>query len=452
MTDSLLEQSVAKSLLRAMLPVTLSLLMTLLFQLVDSLFIARLGTAELAAISFFYPLYMLLLGLLSGVANTITAAVAKSLGAGKWLRAKRQFSLLVVSLVLGWWLFCMGLYHLQSLLFAALGADTEMVGLIRQYSDTLLAGFWLLALALFLNAALMAKGLSGQTSIVWGVSGLVNLLADYLLIFGFGPFPALGMQGAALATLLAWAVAAAILAVLVVKQDLFNWRAVRFDGYGRALLSPVLMMSMPAAAAQAITPIATALLVRLVSQFGELAMAAYGIVVRIESVGLAFVFALGIVSTPMVAQYYGAALYQRIGVILAYALRIILFGCVLLGLMLWLVFDDVVRLFSQDMDVIAIAASFLLWVVPSYLCFAWFLLANAYFTGVQKPAIALWLTMARAMGVMLPLAWLGAQYQINYIWSAIAAANTLLGVCAYRAMQSHSRSLAKSEFVHARAI
>ncbi len=154
------------------------------------------------------------------------------------------------------------------------------------------------------NAALMAKGIMIRSTLVMGIGGIVNVVFDYVLIFGFGPFPAMGLAGAAYATVLSWAVIFLLMMTLLVRESLLSLSF--FMDIRQAIkdLRGMLYVAMPAIAAQLLNPVAIAVITRIVSGYGEDAVAAFGIVTRIESLILVGILSLSVVMTPFVASEF----------------------------------------------------------------------------------------------------------------------------------------------------
>ena len=177
-------------------PISLGMLSTFLFQVVDTWFVGRLGTAELAALSFSSALFFLLVGLFIGLSVGASSLVARALGEGDASRAARfARTSVVLAAGLAALLSLIGLLTIGPV-FGLLGADAAILPLIAEYMGVLYLGMPLLAVALVGNAAVRATGRVRAPEVLMGAAGVINLVLDYLLIFGAGPFPRLEIQGA----------------------------------------------------------------------------------------------------------------------------------------------------------------------------------------------------------------------------------------------------------------
>lgn len=203
-------------------PIGVGMLSTFLFQVVDTYFVGQLGAHALAALGFAATTYFLFVALFMGMAVGVSALVGRAKGAGDESLAARYATVSVgvgcaVSAVLA------GVgYALMEPTFRLLGAGPELLELVTSYMGPLYVGLPLLVVALVAGAAVRAVGVVGPTEAVMALAGGVNVVLDYVLIFGIGPFPRWELFGAAVATVLSWAVAAAFMLVLQARHRLLS--------------------------------------------------------------------------------------------------------------------------------------------------------------------------------------------------------------------------------------
>lgn len=204
MTSTGSSPSLGVTLWRQTWPMAIGVLALLGFQLVDSAFIARLGTAPLAALTFTFPLTFLIIGVQVGLGIAIAALISRALGAGETERARRLGTLVLMAGTLGIALLALGLWFWQMPIFQRLGADDSARELIRGYWAPQLLSAWLGAVLYFIYSLFRAHGDTRLPGKMMVITSLLNLLLDPLLIFGFGPLPGLGLPGAAWATAIAF--------------------------------------------------------------------------------------------------------------------------------------------------------------------------------------------------------------------------------------------------------
>ena len=308
---SLTKDDIQPTLVAMTLPMLVGMITLMTFNLVDTFFISMLGTVQLAAISFTFPVSFTLISLSIGLSIGTSAVIAKALGGGNLTEARTDGQVaLWLSAVLVAVLAVLG-YVFTGPLFTALGADADTLSYIRQYMDIWFCGAVLLVLPMVGNAVLRASGDTKTPSLIMACSGLVNAVLDPILIFGLGPLPAMGMHGAAIATVISWLFGSALILYLLVKRGLIatGW------------IKPVLLLSicrkilrigLPAAGANMLTPLAMGVLTAIMASYGAAAVAAFGVGARLESIACLVVLALSMTLPPFVSQNYGAGLLGRV--------------------------------------------------------------------------------------------------------------------------------------------
>ncbi len=249
--NPMLEQPVNNMLLKMAAPISLGMLSTFLFQIVDTYFVGQLGSAELAALAFSSTAYLLFLSVFMGLSVGVSAVVAKTMGEGNADQARglTMVSLvfvLILSVVLG-----LGARALIGPMFTVLGADEAILPLIETYMGILYLSFPFLMLGIIGSGAARAIGVTKETEIIFGIAGVINLVFDYLLIFGIGPFPELGLAGAAWATAMSFAFIFIGVMTILRRHGLIG-----FGPMFRALagLREILRFSVPTISMQILVP------------------------------------------------------------------------------------------------------------------------------------------------------------------------------------------------------
>ncbi len=427
----LLQGAVPETLLRLAGPMVLGILAILLFGLVDTWYVGRLGAQALAAMSFTFPVTVVLFSVAMGVGLGATAVISAAIGQQDRKRVRRltTHALLLANLLVVVFA-TVGLAG-HDTIFSLLGADRELRLLIADYMVPWLLGIGLLVVPIVGNSAIRATGDTRTPSVVMLVAGLVNAALDPVLIFGLGPFPRLGLQGAALATVISWCVTfGAALWILTRRERMIEWRWPRLAELW-ASWKPILHVGVPAAGAQLLVPLATGVLTRLVSREGPEAVAAFGVGSRIESLALIGVSALGAAVVPFVGQNAGAARWDRVRAGVSFSIKAGLAWGVGGALLLAALAGPLGRLFSDDAAVVEGVILFLRLVPASYGPYAVALLAMAAFNGLQRPLRSASLITVRLVVLAVPLAWLGSRlWGLPGVFGALGAANLGVGVVA----------------------
>lgn len=422
MSNDILTQPIKKVIIKMTAPAAVGILMTFMFQLVDTYFIGKLGTTELAAASFAYPIYFLVVSLFMGLSAGVSSTIGKALGEQNFKKAKMlttvsQIVFILLTVIIG----AVGYYTITPV-FSALGASSEMIALVAQYMEVIYIGMFFLVGTLIGNASLMAKGVMVQSTVIMGIGGLVNLILDYILIFGMGDIPAMGLQGAGLATVLSWVVTLVLMNLLLVKEKLVSFSFGSF-AYVKAGLGEVFTVGGPAVAAQVLNPIAIAVITRVVSGYGDTAVAAFGIASRIESLGLTGVMSLSVVMTPMVAQNFGAKIQSRLDEIVMYSGKITVYWSVVLYTVLLLFTGAISSIFTDQVEVVDHIQYYFYIIGATFPFFGLTLITTSFFNGVYRPQDSLKLTLVKSLGLTIPLVIIGSFVSLSGVWAGIALAN-----------------------------
>lgn len=443
---TLTEGRVSTQLKNLALPLVWGLMATMSLNAVETFFIAQVGREPLAALSFTFPIIMVLTSLAIGLGAGTSSAVARAIGEGDSTKARRlatdamslTFLISASVCLLGW-------LTLEPL-FLMLGAPADLIPLIRSYMSIWYFSAPCLMVPMVCLSALRAMGMSQVQGYLMGGAALVNLVLDPILIFGLLGAPALGLQGAALATLITRALMLAV-AIYILHARLhmlvtpfIPWQRLRYSW------SAIVEVGIPAMAANVIIPFASAIVVAMVAAYGTDAVAALGIATRIEPLALIVFYALSGVVGPFFGQNMGAGKIDR----LRDALRVLTGFCLGFGLLVAVILGlfgaEIAQLFGGHDEVVAIAALYL-WIVPiSYGAYGLVMAVNAAFNGMGTPWPAMLISAGRVLYVYLPLAWIGQElWGMKGIFIATAVANILLGIWAWLWLKRHIRHISPVE-------
>ena len=407
---NLSEGSIQKSLIRMTTPMIIGMFMLFTFSLVDTLFISFLGTEALAAISFTFPVTFTIMSLAIGLGIGASAVVGKYLGRSEYEKAKEAstvinyISLLFATIVVAiCWLFMDSIFHLM-------GARESLMPVIKEYMVVWLPGSIMIVCIMTGNSILRACGDTKTPSILMAAAGLINAVLDPIFIFGIGPMPALGIQGAAWATIIAWGVVyCCLMYILVIQKELVS---------GSLPSRPVMMSSgremlrigVPAAGANMMTPLAAGVMTAIAASFGDEAVAAFGVGARLEPMATLIILAMSSTLPPLISQNFGAGKIDRVEEAYRLAIKFILGWQMLVYAGLALGAGVIASIFSDDPKVIETIKLFL-WILPlGYGMQGIIILTNSSLNALHRPMSALYLSSARFFVFYVPLAFVGSQW------------------------------------------
>ncbi|MBW3697551.1 MATE family efflux transporter [Vibrio sp. T187] len=426
----LLTAPIADTLRTMTIPMIFGMVAILMFNLVDTFFISLLGTEALAAISFTFPVTFAVNCITMGIGMGISTCIGRLLGQGNDQNAARFTShglLLAVSLVT--LASTLGLYTIQPL-FSRLGAEVELIPLIEQYMQVWYLTIPLLVIPMAGNSAIRATGDTKTPAKIMMLAGLINGILDPLLIFGIGPFPELGIQGAAIASALSWFGAlCGSLYVLIIREKLLALP--RFDEVLDDWKT-ILRIGTPAALSNAMNPISGAIIMMMLAKHGTEAVAAYGAAQRIESILILVLMSLTSVLTPFMAQNFGANNPQRSFQGLFLSMRFSIMFQALIFLMMVPLSIPLAALFSQEQAVKDLLWHYLLVVPFSYGFQGIVMMLVSGLNAMHQPLKAFQWSFMRLFVFTLPSAWLGSYlYDIEGLFIGIAVGNIVGGILGY---------------------
>lgn len=430
---TLLTGPVAPTLWSMTWPVVFGVATLISFNFIDTLFISFLGTQELAAVGFTFPVSFTVISLTIGLGIGTSAVMARKLGSDDTQGARQVGSsaLYLSALLVG--SLALLLFLLTDPIFHALGATPELMMHIKDYMYIWYAGAVLLVVPMVGNSVLRASGDTKTPSLIMGLGGLMNAILDPLLIFGLGPFPALGLQGAALASVISWALGFVLIIYwLVARRNIIDGRPPALPLFIRAC-KRLMAIGLPAAGANMLTPLAMAVLTAIVATHGAPAVAAFGVGVRLESLASVVILALSMSLPPFISQNFGAGNMDRVRAAYRTALVFCLGFQLLVYLSLVLLSPGIQTAFARDAAVAEVLALFI-WIMPlGYGLQGWIILTNSSFNALHKPMQALSLSVVRLFVTFIPLSILGnALAGLTGLFIGGVIANVITALVAYR--------------------
>lgn len=415
------------------------------YNIADTWFVSRLGTVQLAAMGFTFPVIMLIGCVYRGLCIGVMTPVAHALGGKKRNKAARLVTsglmlMMLASLVIG----VSGACSIVPL-FRLCGAGETVMPYILQYMLIWYVGSFTGTLGMASNDLLISTGDSFAASMLM-LAGLgLNVLLDPLFIFGWLGFPAMGMAGAALATVISQASCAGVALWLlharhglvaspkIPRKTLFQaWRV-------------VVRFAIPATLGMVLMPIGSAVVTRVVASFGDAAVAAVAAASRLEVVAFVFPMAIGIALMPMVAQNYGAKRYDRINQCRRFAMRFAGGFLFLMALVSFVAAPYIVGWFSEDAEVKRIMILYLRIIPFGFAAVEIHRFSGFFFTGCGRPAAAALLNALRVAVFLVPFTLLAlwAGQLVLVFWARLAADLLAGGIACYAATRMTRRLYAE---------
>lgn len=430
MRQQILEGDVVRTLLKLSTPLIFTQLVQILYNLVDTFWLGRLGRAAVSAPAVAWPIVFTVTMFGGGFATAGLALVSQYVGANKWERVDKVVGNLLVLLgalsivfgVLGY-VFTPQILHL-------LRIPEDVIPEAATYLRIIFASLPFSFVVFVFSMVLRAVGDMWTPTKINLATITLNAILDPVLIFGWLGAPAMGVAGAAIATALSNAVASMVSLVILFK----GWKHIHVrlehlipDG---SLISKIVSIGTPAGLSNSLNGLAFTTIMAIVSAFGSVAVAAYGIGMRIINIVSAVAFGMSQAASVMIGQNIGAEQYERAKHILATTIKITFSTMSVLALVVFALRYDLIEIFISDPAVIQTGAMLLFYFSLSVPFFGIFFPVMNALRAAGKTKISATLAFVRLWVFRVGLAYLlgRAWGSVNGVFLGMALSNVLGGL------------------------
>jgi len=413
------------------IPYFLGISSMILASMIETIYIGILGAKELAAYSFMFPVIMALTSISMGVGVGASSLIARAEGEGDRRQVKRLATHTVfLTLALTLLLSCSTYFFLE-FFYASMGAEGEVLQLVVAYAEIwVVFGLVSFTIPMVSSTVLRALGIAKVPGYIMTITSGVQLIVSPILIFGLFGVPAQGLLGSAYGFLIIGIIRIIAFAVLVANENILLTTDV-LKGW---LLSAkaIMHIALPSMLSSLIGPVSIGITIALLAAHGDVIVAAFGVVSRIEMLVTMILGALASSVAPFVGQNWGAKQDDRIKEGLSIAYRFCLLWGVVCFIVLGLFGDNLVSLINDDKQLIEAAGWFMIIVPISFGLMGVGQVAASVFIALGKPLPPTILSILRTVVVYIPMAIVFDRYW-GYmgIFIALMVANVLFGGAAY---------------------
>lgn len=415
-------------LLNMSLPMMLSMLVQALYNIVDSIFVAKMSENALSAVSLAFPIQTLLIAVGTGTGVGVNSLLSKQLGEKDFEQVNKTAMNGIFLAVLSYLVFVIvGIVGVRPFYASQIKeADPEILTMGVQYLTIICVCSFGLYAQLIFEKLLQATGKTLYTMTSQAVGAIINIILDPILIFGLYGMPKLGVSGAAIATVIGQIVGGILGLIFNVKKNKeihFSLKGFRPDIH---TIANIYKVGVPSIIMQAIGSVMTYGMNMILIAFSSTATAVFGVYFKLQSFFLMPLFGLNNGLIPIVAYNYGAGRRSRmvkaIKCSLVYAFTLLSVGFV--------VFETVPKMLlglfdaSEDMLAIGIHA---LRIIGVHFLIAWFgIIVSAVFQALGNGVYSLVVSVARQLVVLLPVAFILARLGgLSMVWWAFPIAETV---------------------------
>ena len=416
---------VARLILSMSLPAMFSMLVQSLYNIVDSIFVAKIGESALAAVSLAFPIQTLMIAVAVGTGVGINSLISRRLGEGDRKAADRAASHGIILGVISWAVFALlGVFFSRPFfqLFSANGA-------VIQAGTDYLSIVTILSMGVFVEISvektLQATGNMIYPMIFQLIGAVINLIMDPVLIFDLLGFPAMGVAGAALATVLGQIISMIYSLYIVFRKD--HEVTIRLKGFRfhARTVKDIYTVGAPSILMQSIGSVLNIGLNAILAGFSEAAVSVLGVYYKLQSFVFMPVFGLNQGVMPIMGYNYGARNRRRV-------LDALKWGCIIavcimaVGCVLFMGFPQLLLgMFNPTAEMLEIGVPALRTISLCFLPAALGILASTLFQAIGMGSRSLIISILRQVVIILPAAYLFSKISLASVWYAFPLAEVV---------------------------
>ena len=416
---------VGKLLFSMSTPMVISFLVQSLYNIVDSIFVARYSPDALAAVSLAYPIQILMIAVSVGTGVGVNALLSRLLGEGKKERAKATADNAVLLAIISSIAFAIfGAIGTKAFFDAQTNSET-----IRTLGYSYLSIVTIFSFGLILEVTyeriLQSTGKTIYNMITQGIGAIINIILDPILIFGLLGAPKMGVAGAAIAT-----VAGQIIAMILSFVFNMKYNEEVDISFGKHIFKPdfiiikdIYKVGIPSIAMQSMSTLMMLGLNKILVRYSDMAVNVLGIYYKLQSFVFMPIFGLNNGMTPIVAYNYGARNKDRIMKVLKYSFLSSLVIMVIGTAIFWVFPKELMILFSPNEEMLRLGIPALRICSLCFILAAFDVIAIASFQSLGNGMYALYASFLRQLVLILPLAYvLSNMFGLEAVWYSIPLA------------------------------
>ena len=423
---------IKKLIMTMSLPIMISMLVQALYNIVDSMFVARVSDNALAAVSLCYPIQMIIVAVACGTAVGLNALLSRYLGQKKPKEANQVALHGILLAIVNWLIFAIiGIFFSEAFL-RLFSTDQEIVAMGISYMKICTIFSFGVFMQITYERIMQSTGNTVYNMIIQGVGALVNIMLDPIFIFGMLGLPAMGVTGAAIATVIGQIVAM-LLGIIItqtkIKEVQIHLREFHLE---LRMIKDMYRIAIPAILMQSIMSFMTVFMNMILVTFSELAVSAFSIYFKLQQFVFMAVNGMNNALIPIISYNFGAKKKQRILDSIHFSLIV---ACVIMiaGTIIFQCFpQQLMYLFDADEEMMNIGVPALRIISLSFIFAGISLVLSAVFQSVDHANKSLMITLLRQMVLLLPIVYLLAnQFGLNALWWAFPITEAAVSILAY---------------------
>lgn len=408
---------VRRLILTMSLPIMISMLVQALYNIVDSMFVARVSEAALAAVSLCYPIQMIMVAVACGTGVGINALLSRYLGEKKQEKASQVAMHGLFCAICNWLVFAViGLFFSEAFL-RLFSDDVQIIMMGVSYMQICTICSFGVFVQITYERIMQSTGNTIYNMVIQGVGALINIILDPIFIFGLGPVPALGTAGAAIATVIGQIVAMFLGIIITqkkVREIQLSVRGFHLDGM---IMKAMYRIAIPAILMQSIMSFMTVMMNMILAPFSEMAVSVFSIYYKLQQFLFMAVLGMNNALIPILSYNYGANQMERIREGIRFALWM---SCVIMaiGTVVFQLFPtQLLYLFDAKETLLSIGIPALRTISVSFVFAGISMVLCSVFQALGSPNHSLLVTLLRQMVILLPLAYgFSSAFGLDMCW------------------------------------
>lgn len=408
---------VRRLILTMSLPIMISMLVQALYNIVDSMFVARVSEAALAAVSLCYPIQMIMVAVACGTGVGINALLSRYLGEKKREKASQVAMHGLFCAICNWLVFAViGLFFSEAFL-RLFSDDVQIIMMGISYMQICTICSFGVFVQITYERIMQSTGNTIYNMVIQGVGALINIILDPIFIFGLGPVPALGTAGAAIATVIGQIVAM-FLGIIITQKKIreiqLSVRGFHLDGM---IMKAMYRIAIPAILMQSIMSFMTVMMNMILAPFSEMAVSVFSIYYKLQQFVFMAVLGMNNALIPILSYNYGANQMERIREGIRFALWM---SCVIMAIgtvVFQLLPTQLLYLFDAKEAMLSIGIPALRTISVSFVFAGISMVLCSVFQALGSPNHSLLVTLLRQMVILLPLAYgFSSAFGLDMCW------------------------------------
>ena len=407
-------------------PIMISMLVQALYNVVDSMFVARIDEYALTALSMAFPIQNLMIAVAAGLGVGLNAVLSRALGAKDQESVSRAAASGMLLMAVCSAVFMLGGATIVHAFYAAQTDIPEIIAYGESYTRIVMLGCVGLFFQIHFERTLQSTGRTVLTMVSQGLGAILNIILDPILIFGLFGMPRMGVAGAAAATIIGQWIAAAVGLFMNLKMNPEVPLGLHHFRIHGATLRRILAIGIPSVVMQSIGSVMTFCMNQILIAFSSTAVAVFGVYFKLQSFIFMPVFGLNNAMVPIVSYNYGAGRMDRVKrtfrLTVVTAIAIMSVGCLLFEV----IPAPLLGFFSPSEEMLSIGPAALRIIGVTFPLAGFCIIAGSMFQAIGNPIHRLVVSVCRQLVVLLPVAYLlSLSGRLELVWLSFPIAEVV---------------------------